>query len=169
MVCLNGVYAFGYNSAGSERILMKFGAHRVYYLELALADFGHDPRRSKSGRASRNFFCAVNNARLYRFPVSTKFAHKTWIWEVVNPVWKHLWKFACKGTFFQRQILGTVFNDFGLQATISPKWLQISEIMTGWPAYGMLAFHLCPWNQLRSFPWPAGCIQVTTFRLALQT
>jgi len=25
--------------------------------------------------------------------------------------------------------------------------------MTGWPAYGMLAFHLYPWNQLKkSFP-----------------
>ena len=35
---LNGVYAFGYNSAGSERIWMKFGGLRIYCLELALTD-----------------------------------------------------------------------------------------------------------------------------------
>jgi len=51
----NDVHAFGYNSAGSERIWMKLGALQVYCLELALADFGRDPRRSESGSASRNF------------------------------------------------------------------------------------------------------------------
>jgi len=68
----NNVHASGYNSAGSERISMKFGALRVYCLELALTDFGRDPCRSKSGRPSWNFvfFCAVNNARLYSFQVS---------------------------------------------------------------------------------------------------
>jgi len=35
--------------------------------------------------------------------------------------------------------------------------------MTGWPAYGMLAFRLYPWNQLKVIPWPAGCVQETTF------
>ena len=60
-----------YNSAGSERILMKFGALQVYCLERALADFGRDPRKSKSGSVSRNFvFSQVNNARRYQFPVS---------------------------------------------------------------------------------------------------
>jgi len=51
----NDVHASGYNSAGSERIWMKFGVLRVYCLELALTDFGRDPRRSESGRASGNF------------------------------------------------------------------------------------------------------------------
>jgi len=55
MARLNDVHTSGYNSAGSERIWMKFGAFRVYCLELAPADFGRDPRRSESGRASRNF------------------------------------------------------------------------------------------------------------------
>ena len=45
------VHAFGYNSAGSERILIKFGELWVCCLELALTDFGRDPRRSESGRA----------------------------------------------------------------------------------------------------------------------
>ena len=65
---LNDVQAFVYNFAGSERIWMTFGELRVYCLELALADFGRDPRRSESGRPL--FFCQVNNARLCRFPVS---------------------------------------------------------------------------------------------------
>jgi len=68
----NHVHASGYNSARSVRIRMKFGALRVYCLELARADFGRDPCRSDSGRSSRNLvsFCEVNNARLCRFPVS---------------------------------------------------------------------------------------------------
>jgi len=68
----NDVHAFGYNFAGlSERIWMKFGELRVYCLELALTDFGRDPRRSESGDlAEVLFFCQVNNARLCRFPVS---------------------------------------------------------------------------------------------------
>ena len=53
---LNDIHAFGYNSAGSERIWMKFGALQVYCLELALTDFGRDPHRSESWSASR-FFC----------------------------------------------------------------------------------------------------------------
>ena len=52
---LNDVHTFGYNSAESERIWMEFGELRVYYLELSLTNFGRDPRRSGSGRASRNF------------------------------------------------------------------------------------------------------------------
>jgi len=35
-------------------------------------------------------------------PGFLKFAHKMWIWEMVNPFGKHLWKFAIKGSFFQK-------------------------------------------------------------------
>jgi len=55
MARLNDVHTSGYNSTKSERIWMKFRVHRVYCLQLALADFGHDPSRSESGRMSRNF------------------------------------------------------------------------------------------------------------------
>jgi len=51
----NDVHAFGYNSAKSERIWVKFEELRVYCLELALTDFGLDPLRSESGRACGNF------------------------------------------------------------------------------------------------------------------
>jgi len=68
----NDVHTSGYTSAGSVWILLKFGELRVYCLELALTDFGRDPHRSQSGTASQIFvfLCQVNNALLYRFPVS---------------------------------------------------------------------------------------------------
>jgi len=66
----NDVHAFGYNSTEGERIWMKFSELRVYCLELALADFGRDARRSESGRPCGNCFCQVNNSRLCRFSVS---------------------------------------------------------------------------------------------------
>jgi len=55
MARFNDVHASGYNSAGSERIWMKFGTLRAYCLELALTDFGRDSRKNESGRASRIF------------------------------------------------------------------------------------------------------------------
>jgi len=75
----NDVHAFGYNFAGSERIWMKFGELRVYCLELALIDFGRDPRRS--GRPCGSFVFLSSKQRT-TLPISgepnfTKFAHKT--------------------------------------------------------------------------------------------
>jgi len=63
----NNVRASGYNSAGSVRIWMKFG-HSEYIV-------WSWPRQilgviCESGRASQNFFCLVNNARVCQFPVS---------------------------------------------------------------------------------------------------
>jgi len=66
MARFNDVHASGYNSAWSERIWVKFGALRVYYI---LTDFGRDTRRSESGEWAE-IFCLLNNARLYRFPMS---------------------------------------------------------------------------------------------------
>jgi len=51
----NDVHAFGYNFAGSERVWNKFGERRAYCLELAMTDFGRDPRRSESGRPCGSF------------------------------------------------------------------------------------------------------------------
>jgi len=48
MVHFDGVHTFGYNTAESEPIWMKSGAIWIHCLELALADFPHDPRRSES-------------------------------------------------------------------------------------------------------------------------
>jgi len=53
---LNDVHEFDYNSAGSDRIWMKFVALRAYCLELVLTDFGRDPRKATAG-ARADFFC----------------------------------------------------------------------------------------------------------------
>jgi len=50
-----GDHKFGYNSAKSEPIWMKFGALRVHCWGLALADFGRYPRSSASLGAKRIF------------------------------------------------------------------------------------------------------------------
>ena len=60
-------------------------------------------------------------------PNFTQFAHKTWIWELVNPFGTKFWKSSSKGSFFPKKgkFWVKIFNDFRLQAVISPKWLQI--------------------------------------------
>jgi len=51
-------------------------------------------------------------------PIFTKFAHKTWFCEAVNPFGNIFFsKFARKGSFFQKKPLSS--NDFRLQAAIS--------------------------------------------------
>jgi len=85
MACFDGVHAFGYNSAGSEPIWMKFGVLRVQCLLLALADFGRDPRT----RERRIFVVFLSGKQraispTSRWPNFTKFAHKKWICVVMN-------------------------------------------------------------------------------------
>jgi len=146
----NEVHAFGYNSARSQRIWMKFGELRVYRLELALTDFGRDPRRSESGRACGNFvfFGQVNNAPLCRFPVSQ--------------ISRNL---HTRRAFATRWILSEIFFDLPLRGLLQKPWSSSTisnfrprflwndykswKVMTGWHAYGMLAFHLYRWNQLK--------------------
>ena len=153
MVRFDDVHAFGYNCAGSERIWMKFGVLREY----CLTDFGRDPRRSNSGRASRNFvfFCPVNNARLYRFSVSQISRNSHTIRGSVSPwilsenICENL---PVRGLFCKKvNCCVKILNDFRLQAAISAKWLQIAETLN-WRAYRMLAFHLYRWNQLKVIP-----------------
>ena len=105
MACFDGVHAFGYNSAESEPIWMKFGALKVYCPELALTDFGRDPRRSESGSPNRNFVFFLSGKQRTTLPISgrpnfTKSAHKTWICEMVNSVGTKFSKSSRKGSFF---------------------------------------------------------------------
>jgi len=128
---LNDVHAFSYNSAGSERIWMKFGELWVYCLELSLTNFGRDPCRS--GSASRNFvFLSIKQRAISPTSVGqiSRNLHKKTCFRV--RMWgfgKHLWKFARKGSFFPNNLHFCLIkiNDFRLPAAISPKWLQISE------------------------------------------
>ena len=68
---LNDVRAFGYNSAGSERIWMKFGELRDYGLELSLANFGRvsAQKRLREEEPKFCFFCPLNKAWFHRLPV----------------------------------------------------------------------------------------------------
>jgi len=182
MARLNGVHASGYNSAGSEPSRMTCGALWVYCPELALTDFGRHPRRSESERASRNFvfFCPVNNARLYRFPVSQisrnlptrRGSMSPWIFS--ENIFENL---PVRGLFPKRSTFAwtsSTTSDF------RPQFLRNDyksrKVTTDWHAYGMLAFHLYRWNQLKVIP--LACRLRTRndipghrrpFRLALQT
>jgi len=155
---VHDVHVSGYNSAGSVRIRMKFGILRVYCLELALTYFGRDPRRSESGRASGNFvfFCPVNNARRCRFLVSqiSRNLHTRYgsmlPWILSENIFENL---LIRGHFSKKANFGqpsSTTSDF------RPRYLgndyKSRKVMTGWPAYRMLAFHLYPWNQLKVIP-----------------
>jgi len=63
----NGLYAFGYNSAESELILIKF-KHCEPNVGAGPDRFWRDPRSSDSLSGSRNYICEVNNARFHQFP-----------------------------------------------------------------------------------------------------
>ena len=133
---LNDVrHAFGFNSAGSERIWMKFGELRVYGLELSLANFW---ARSAQKRLREEepkfcfFFRPLNNARFHRLPVgqiSRNLHKKTWFRVLCWGFGKHLWKFARKGYFFPKKLnFGLIeVSDFRLPESIYPKRLQILE------------------------------------------
>ena len=134
MARLNDVHAFGYNSAGSERIWMKFGELRDYCLELSLTNFGRDPRRSGRGKASRNFvfFGPLNDARFHRLPVgqiSRNFHKRRVSVSSVGALENICENLPVRGLFFPKNLhFGLIkVNDFQLPAAISPKRLQILE------------------------------------------
>jgi len=83
----------------------------------------------------------------------TKFAHKTWIYVAMNPFERHFWKFTCKGSFSKKATCG---RPCWTTSDISPRYFRNDhkspKVMTGWPAYGMLAFHLCRCSQLKVIP-----------------
>jgi len=154
----------GYNSAGSVRIRMKFGELRVYYRELALVDFGRDPRRSEGERTS---FCDVNNARLYRFPVSqiSRNLHtrrgSVSPWILLENIFENL---PVRGLFPKRQLLGdrrqrlrTWGRDISEMITNLGKSWQVGQPTECWLSTCILGINS------KSFPWPAGYVQETTF------
>jgi len=159
MAHLNDVHAFGYNSAGSERIWMKFGELRVYSLELSPTNFGRDPRRSGSGNASRTFvFCPLNNVRFHRLPVGqiSRNLHKKTCFRV--RMWgfgKHLWKFVHTGSFFPKKTSIFAWSKSTI-CDFRPRLLRNDyksrKVMTGWTACGMLTFHWHRWNELKVIP-----------------
>jgi len=99
------------------------------------------------------FFCQVNNARLYRFPVSqisgnlyTRRESKRW-WIPSENICENL---PVRGLFPQRQLFSENLHE---TSDFRPRFLRNEykrrKVMTGWHAYGLLAFHMYGWNQLK--------------------
>ena len=144
-----------YNSAGSERISMKFGALRVYCPELAPTDFGRDPRRSESGSTGRNLFFLRSKQP---FPVSQisrnlhtrRGSMSPWI--LSENIFENL---PVRGLFPKKaNFCVNIVNDFRLQAAISPKWLQIALSHDRLARLQNAGFPLVPLESTQSFPWP---------------
>jgi len=80
------------------------------------------------------FFCPVNNARLYRFPISHISKIRT---QDVNmcrhePLQNIFENLPIRGLISKKvNFLGKIFNNFGLQAVICTTWLQIVETHGG--------------------------------------
>jgi len=152
------VNGFGWNLGNSE-----------YILPGASPDsFGRDPRRTESGRASRNFvFCPLNNARLYRFSVSlisrnvhTRLGSERW-WIHSENICENL---PVRGLFPKRSCFAWT------SSTTSDFSCDICEMITNLGKSRLVGAPMECWLSIctvginsKSFPWPAGCVQETTF------
>jgi len=144
MAHFNNVHASGYNSAGSKRIWMKFGALRVYCLELGLADFGRDPRRRESDPKLCFFLSGKQRATLpiCGRPNFTKVSPLA-----INPFGTYLWKFACKGSFFPKR--STIAWKSSSTSDFTLPYLR-NEYKSWKVTTGTIGINS------KSFPWPAG-------------
>ena len=143
------------------------GNSRVYCLELALTDFGHDSCRSESGRPCGSFVFLSGKQRT-TLPISgqpnfTKFAHKTWFCEVLNPFGIIFWKFALMGSFFQknrdhRQRFPTSSRDFSEMITNLGKSWQVGAPMECWLSIRTVGINS------KSFLWPVQRARERTFK-----
>jgi len=98
MVRFDGIHAFGYNSAGSEPIWMKFGAFWEHCLPLAWQILGAIYAEATAReRGEFLFFCQVGKQcrtlQISSWPNFTKFTHKTWIGVTMNPFGADFQKF----------------------------------------------------------------------------
>ena len=138
MARLNGVHASGYNSPGSERIWMKFGAPKYtvwswpWQIMCAIR---------AEVTASRNFFCVVSNARFHWLPFgqisqnshTRRESMSRWI--LSENIFEDL---PVRGLFSKKvKRCVNIINEFQLQAAITAKLIQIAE------SHDRLA---CLWN-----------------------
>jgi len=143
MTHFDGVHAFGYNSADSEPIWMKFRALWVYSRGWPHQILGA--------------ICAVEPGKILFFlpgkqctilPISCprsfrKFEHNTSISVVMNLFGTQLWKFSRKGLFFKKKMQTDDF--FQCLATSghhdSAMIVDQQKFITRWSLYGMSSFH----------------------------
>ena len=163
------VHTFDYNSAGSERIWMKFG-------ELPSILFGAVPDRfwarsaQKREQETLQKFCFfLSGKQRTTLPISgqpnfRKFAHKTWwFWEVMRSFGIIFWKFALKGSFLQkkrdyRQRFPTSSRDFWEMITNLGKSWQVGMPMECWLSICTVGINS------KSFPWPVHRPRERTFQ-----
>jgi len=168
MVRFDGVHAFGYNSAGSEPIYMKFGLLWAHCLPLVLEYFGRDPRRSDSERARQRFFVFLSGKQRTTLPISgwpnfTKFTRKTWIGEVVNPFWLDIiLKISPQGVVFQKSKFwpkSSTICDFRTPLLRNVR-LQINENSPpNGPSTGCSFSIFTVGISSKSFPWTADSVR----------
>jgi len=95
-------------------------------------------------------------------PNFTKFAHKTWFCDVVNPFGLIFWKFALKESFFpkkrdHRQRFPTSSLDFSEMITNLGKSWQVGAPMECWLSIRTIVINS------KSFPWTAESVRERTF------
>jgi len=127
---------------------------------LALADFGCDPRSSESGRQAKFcFFCQINNARFYPFPVGqiSRNLHTTRRSVSRWNLSERFQKCSRIGSFSKKtQKIGTFSKscDFR-EAAITPQWLQSDEnSLPSDPSVGCLVSISTVGINANLFPWP---------------
>ena len=110
-------------------------------------------------------FCFWSAKQRTTLPISgqpnfTKFAHKTWFYVRMNPVGKMFWKFAHKGSFFQKTLQFCLIrvNDFRLQVTNLGKSWQVGAPVECW-----LFIYTVGMNS-KWFPWPVTRAQKCKFQ-----
>ena len=153
----NVVLASGYNSIESILIRMKFGIFRAYCLELALTDFGRDPRRSERERARRIFvfFCQVSSARFYRLSVGqisqtlhTRRASVRW-WILSEQNFEN---FSVRGRFLKTQILGQNLQGLATSGPITPYRYRSTKTNDQMIPVRNVPFPFLPLESTQSFP-----------------
>jgi len=93
-------------------------------------------------RERGDFFCPVNNARRYRFPISfTKFAHRTWICVAMNPFEHDFENLPAKGLFQKKANFWRKFSTTCDFRPRYPKRLQITETHYSWPVIPLDSRH----------------------------
>jgi len=133
VVRLIGVQAFGYNSARSEPFGWNLGHSEYIVWSWLWQILGAIHAEARATERAEIFLSGKQRATSASGrPNFTKFAHKTWSREAVNPFEKHFWKFALKGSFFQKgQRFGKNLQWLQTSGAISTKWLQITESHDG--------------------------------------
>jgi len=121
--------------------------------ELALADFGRDPRSTERWRAGEILFFGQVQHTISRGPNFTKCERNTSIGVTINSFGTEFWKFSPNGSFFDSKIWKFFFNVLRIHAAITPQWLQINEnSLPSNPSTGCLIYIFTVEINSKSFP-----------------